>query len=126
MLFERYGTLFYRFTYLINLRCKRMDSVKNIKTAVNVLELQRLIVELNDKRKDICIRFRLVGEMWKPNFFRIIDFNDQGLVILEEGSNKLLFLKDLSLVMQFEIDARFQNFEPHFHYDVVPDLLSTA
>jgi hypothetical protein len=102
----------------------KMDLVKNIKTSVSVLELKRLLVELNDKRKDIGIRFRMIGEMWKPNFFRIIDFNDQGLIVVEESGNKLFFLKDLSIVMQFEIDARFQSFEPHHHYDVVPDAIS--
>lgn len=103
-----------------------MDSVKNIKTSVTVLELKRLLVELCDNRKDICIRFRLIGEMWKPNFLRIIDFNEQGLIVVDEATNKLLFLKDLAVVMQFEIDARFQAFEPHFHYNVIPDNMAIA
>lgn len=100
-----------------------MEVLKNTKTFITVLELRRLITELRDKRRDICIRFRLIGEMWKPNFLRIIDITDHGLVVNDEVDNKLYFLRDLSLVMQFEIDARFQGFEPHFHYDVVPDPL---
>jgi hypothetical protein len=101
-----------------------MEGLNSIKTSITVLELRRLLVELNDNGNSICIRFRLIGEMWKANFFRIIDCNDEGLMIVDESSNRLFFLKDLSIIMQFEIDARFQSFEPHFHYDVVPDPLS--
>lgn len=97
--------------------------LKNTKTFVTVLELKRLLVELKDKRKDISIRFRLIGEMWKPHFLRIIDVTDNGLVVNDEANNTLLFLRDLSVIMQFEMDARFQAYEPHFHYDVVPDPL---
>jgi hypothetical protein len=98
-----------------------MDAVKNIKTSVSILELRILLIELNDKRKDICIRFRFIGEMWQPNFCRIIDFTESGLVINDPATNKLVFVKNLSSIMQFEIDMPFQSFEPHFHYDVVPD-----
>jgi hypothetical protein len=89
-------------------------------TLISVLELKRLLVELKDRRPDICFRYRLLGEMWKPNFMRIIDISEKGAVLNDENNNKLLFLPDLTQVMQFELDAKFQQFQPHFHYEVQP------
>jgi hypothetical protein len=89
-------------------------------TLISVLELKRLLVELKDKRPDICFRYRLLGEMWKPHFMRIIDINEKGAVLNDETNNKLIFLPDFTQVMQFELDAKFQQFQPHFHYDVQP------
>jgi hypothetical protein len=90
------------------------------KTMISDVELRRLVTELKDGRPDICIRYRLIGEMWKPNFLRIIQVNENGAVLLDESKNALSFLCDLSSVMQFEIDAVFQNYQPHFHYEVQP------
>jgi len=85
---------------------------------ISVLELKRLLIELRDKRPDICIRFRLLGEMWFPHFTRIILVTETGVILNNEVSNTLVNVTLLSQVMQFEIDRRFQNFKPHFHYDL--------
>jgi hypothetical protein len=97
-----------------------MALVEKNKTLVSVLELKRLLVELRDKRPDICFRYRIVGEMWKGNFMRILQVNENGIALNDELGNKLVFIADLALIMQFEIDAKFQMFEPHCHYDVLP------
>lgn len=85
---------------------------------ISVLELARLLIELSDKRPDVCIRFRLIGEMWLTHFMRIVLVTDSGVVLNNEVSNKMVAVRDLSHVMQFEIDHSFQNFRPHFHYNV--------
>lgn len=85
---------------------------------ISVLELKRLLVELRDKRPDICIRFRLIGRMWLLHFMRIIHITDRGVVLNEEVSNTLVTVRDLGNVIQFEIDHQFQNYRPHYHYDV--------
>ena len=89
------------------------------KTFISTLELKQLLIELRDKRTNICFRYRLLGEMWKQNFMRIVDVTEKCVVLTDEAANKLIFL-ELSLVMQFEIDASFQNYQPHFHYEVTP------
>jgi hypothetical protein len=86
--------------------------------AVTVLELKRLLIELTDKRPDICVRFRLIGEMWFQHFTRIIVVTETGVIINDEVSARLIRVRDLSNVMQFEIDRGFQNFKPHYHYTV--------
>ena len=85
---------------------------------VSLLELRRLLIDLRDKRPDICIRFRLLGEMWFIQFMRIILVTERGVVLNDEVLNRLVRVSDLSNVMQFEIDRRFQNFKPHFHYSI--------
>ena len=84
----------------------------------NVWELRRLLIDLRDKRPDICIRFRLLGEMWFLHFMRIILVTDKGVILNNEVTDKLIRIRDISHVMQFEIDRPFQNFRPYVHYDV--------
>ena len=85
---------------------------------ISVLELRRLLIELRDKRPDICVRFRLLGEMWFPHFMRIVLITETGVILNNEVSNTLVKVSHLIQVMQFEIDRRFQNFMPHFHYNL--------
>jgi hypothetical protein len=102
------------------LRLENECGVNPIKTLVSTPELKRLLVELREKRSDIHIRFRLIGQMWKPNFLKILNINDKGIILLDEIDNTLIFVTDLSRVMQFEIDATFQGFQPHHHYTLQP------
>jgi hypothetical protein len=88
------------------------------KSLISVLELKRLLVDLKQKRPDICFRYRLLGEMWMTNAMRVISVTEKGVLLNDEPNNKLLSVSDLSLIMQFEIDAPFQGFQPHFHYHV--------
>ena len=88
---------------------------------VSVLELKRLLVELKDKRPDISIRYRLLGEMWAQHFMRILRITEKGVMLNDEASNKLVIITDLANIMQFEVDNRFQNFQPFYHYEVKPD-----
>ena len=91
-----------------------MDSRK-----VAVLELRRLLVELKEHRPDICIRYRLMGQMWAQNFLRVMDVSDRGVLLHDEQSNRDAFISDVSKIMQFEIDKSFHSYQPHNHYDVI-------
>ena len=89
-------------------------------TLVSVLELRRLLVEIKEKRADIGVRFRLIGEMWQKVHYHVAGITDKGAVLNDEHANKLIFINDLMQVMQFEIDQRFQQYQPHYHYEVTP------
>lgn len=92
-----------------------MNEVKK----VAVLELRRLFVELHEHRPDICIRYRLMGQMWAQNFWRIVRITGEAVVLNDENSNRIVAIPNLSTIMQFELDKSFRTFEPHYHYDVV-------
>jgi hypothetical protein len=94
--------------------------LENTKSLISVLELRRLLVDVKEKRPDICVRYRLLGEMWVVNSMRVLRVTEKGVMLNDEHSNKLISLPDLSSIMQFEIDAPFQGFQPHFHYNVRP------
>lgn len=89
------------------------------KTLISTLELKRLMVDLSEKRPDICIRFRLLGELWGVNFLRVTRISEKGAVLLDE-THGLVSISDLNFVMQFEIDKSFQSFQPYYHYEVTP------
>ncbi len=91
--------------------------MKSIHNGITVTELKRLLVAIVETRSAICFRFRKVGEMWYPNFLRVLKVTEKGIILNDEVKNKLFSL-DLSSVMQFELDGPLYGFEPHFHYDV--------
>jgi hypothetical protein len=85
-----------------------------------VLELRRLLYALKESRPDIFFRFRLMGEMWQPNFMGVLLFTENGVALNDTQTNKVHFISDLNNVMQFEIDQAFQQYQPHFHYSIDP------
>jgi hypothetical protein len=87
---------------------------------VSTLELIRLLHELKDYGTGICFRFRLIGEMWYPNFTQVVFVHDSKVLVFDDSINKNIFVRDISNIMQFELDKRFQNYQPYFHYDVQP------
>ena len=86
------------------------------KSHITVQKLRSLLIELRDKRPDICLRYRLMGELWKPNFCRITLITENGVVLNDEVLDKPVALPHLFTIMQFEIDKPFQEFQPFFHY----------
>lgn len=103
---------------------------------ITVLELRRLLYTIMDNRLNTCFRYRLLGEMWQPNFLRVVEVNEKGVLLHDEVTNSFKCLTDLAQVMQFEIDVAVHNFVPHNHYDVVysekhipgsiPDVITTG
>jgi hypothetical protein len=101
-----------------------LEGAEDTKGVISTLELRRLLFDLKDKRADVCVRFRVLGEMWRSSFMRIVHVTENGAIFENEQTNDWITLADLSEIMQFEIDNRFQHFQPHFHYDVMPVMVS--
>jgi hypothetical protein len=100
-------------------RVTKIDRMNEVRQKVSVLEVRRLLVELKEHRADICIRYRLIGQMWATNFLRVIQVTDEGVILDDESSNTMVTIAELAQMMQFEIDKPFQAYKPYFHYDVV-------
>lgn len=86
----------------------------------SVLQLKQLLIDINEHAPNVCVRFRLLGEMWQPNMVRMISITDNRALVNDEVKNKLISV-DLTSVVQFEMDNKFKGFQPYFHYEVVPD-----
>jgi hypothetical protein len=56
--------------------------------------------------------------MWQQDFLRVSSINDVEVIFSNETTGKLLKVKDLATVMQFELDHNFHQFLAYFHYDV--------
>jgi len=95
--------------------------MENSGSAVPFLAFRRLLFDLLDNKSSACVRFRLLGEMWKTNFMRPLQITVKGAIFMDETIQEFVHVFDLTDVVQFEIDARFQEFQPHFHYDLGPD-----
>jgi hypothetical protein len=93
--------------------------MEETKTIVSVNELRRLIISIVEGRFEICIRFRLIGQLWHPNFLRIVKLTEgSGVLFHDETQNKLFSLSDLGKIVQFELDSSLYAFEPNCHYQV--------
>jgi hypothetical protein len=92
--------------------------LEKVKNEVSVLELKRLLVTIIDHKLPICFRYRALGDMWQPNFLKVLKITENGVILNDELQNKLVTVPDLSNIMQFEIDGRIYAFGPNFHYDV--------
>lgn len=86
---------------------------------ISVIELKRLLIDLKEKKPGVCIRFRLLGELWARNFMSIAAISEKG-VVLKDDANNFIAIGNLSDVIQFEIDEPFQSYRPYNHYDVNP------
>jgi hypothetical protein len=91
------------------------------KKSLTILEFKRLLIELKEKRPDICIRYRLIGEMWMDNFTKIRSVVGNSLFVEYERIGMTIHVQNIGNVIQFEIDQNFQQYVAHFHYEVVLD-----
>jgi hypothetical protein len=94
-----------------------------IHNQVSIPELHQLLRSIIDMRPNVCIRFRLIGELWQTNFLTIIRLEENAAVFYDPRNDRNVLISDLKLFIQFELDSHFQQYEPHFHYTI--EALST-
>lgn len=92
--------------------------MRKTKEPVRIEELKQHLNTIVENRLPVCFRYRLVGEMWQPNFMRVLKVSEEGLLLNDEFRNKIISITDLSSIMQFEFDAPVMKLEPHFHYQL--------
>lgn len=85
---------------------------------ITIIELKRLLVDLIEKKPGVCVRFRLLGELWAKSFSTIAAVGDRGVVLRDEATNTFHAITNLSDIIQFEIDEPFQGYRPYNHYEV--------
>lgn len=87
-------------------------------TAISVSEFEKLISVISEERQ-ARIRFRMRGELWYPNFLRVMRAGEHNRVLfVDETRNHNIILSDLSSIVQFELNAAIHPFEPGCHYQV--------
>jgi hypothetical protein len=92
--------------------------MKKTKGLIEVHELKKQLSSIVEDRLPICFRYRLMCDMWQPNFMRVLKVDDDGVLLNDEVRNRLISITDLSNIIQFEFDAPLRKFQPHFHYEL--------
>jgi hypothetical protein len=95
-------------------------STTSSNSQVSVLELKRLLFDIVDTRAEVNVRFRLIGEMWQISHNRIVTITDPAVILENEFDSRSFVVPDIGAVMQFELDRGFRQYQPHFHYSVIP------
>lgn len=95
---------------------RETDSLKDA-TTFSLSHLKQALFDIKEHGPNVCVRFRFIGQMWQPNFVRIVNLTDTRVLVSDEVKNQLISF-ELNHVMQFEIDHRFKGLEPHNHYNV--------
>jgi len=90
------------------------------KGQVLTMELKRLLYDIRDRKPNVCVRFRRIGQMWERDFMQVVDMSERGAVFYNQEIEEFVYVGDLVDIMQFELDVRYYNYEPHFHYEVLP------
>lgn len=84
---------------------------------INTVRFKRLIFELWEHCPKNRIRVRTLGNMWDQNFSQVIHITASDAIILQDKDQ----MKHVSLndVISFELETKFQDFEPNNHCKVV-------
>ena len=85
---------------------------------ITALELKQLLFLLERSAK-VCFRFRQIGEMWMNNHMQVSNVAERSVLLYDDSFNRYVMVK-LNKIIQFDLDNRFQNYQPHYHYGVVP------
>ena len=56
------------------------------------------------------------------NFMKITLVTDMGVILNDEIATRMVTIRNLNDVIQFEIDNGFQKYQPHFHFDIQPSV----
>ncbi|MFZ6011490.1 MAG: hypothetical protein ACOYXT_14165 [Bacteroidota bacterium] len=103
----------------------QVDPLLNNTDKISLSEFKKLLFDLKHARPDIQIRYRLLGENWYSNFVSINalteldDFEDaRKIIFMDSVVNKVIVIKNISDVIQFEIESPFGVYRPHFHYSI--------
>jgi hypothetical protein len=91
--------------------------LSHAKPNISIPALRKLLA-LMSASAGSSVRYRLMGEMWQPNFMRVLQVTDDGVVLVDESKNRFILLSDLNMIMQFELDSCQNNFDPYNHYDI--------
>lgn len=92
-------------------------------TIISANELKRVLFSIVQHQLPVCIRYRTMGQLWHPNFLRMIKIEENnGILFHDETRKRLISLPDVSSITQFEVDRPVDFLKAGFHYQVSDEL----
>lgn len=89
-------------------------------STLSSVKLKQLLIDLKEHAPNTCVRVRLLGEMWRSSFMRVVSVTEQRVLLNDEVRNKLISIP-LTSIMQLELDHKFKEYQPHNHYSIYLD-----
>ncbi|HEY0742578.1 MAG TPA: hypothetical protein VGD40_13980 [Chryseosolibacter sp.] len=86
-------------------------------STLSSLKLRQLLIDLKEHGPNTCVRVRLLGEMWRSYFMRVVGVSEERVLFNDEVKNKL-YSVPLNAIMQIELDHKFKEYQPHNHYTI--------
>ena len=86
---------------------------------ITAVELKRLLVTLHAYNPKVFFRCRQIGAMWMKRHAQISSVTGNSVILYNEKESKYTFV-DINSIVQFDLDERFQHYQPHCHYEVEP------
>ena len=88
-------------------------------TLVSLSDLRKLLTSIRQYPQSVHIRFRALGQLWYPNFLRVMKIEQGKSVLFHDAiRDKFITLADMGRIIQFELDSKQYRYEPDFHYQV--------
>ena len=97
----------------------------NVIHVVSRIELKQLLTSICTYDAAVGFRYRLSYDMWRPDFMRVNQLTERGVMLETDHGSRLLFIPDLSAIAQFELDNSWLQFGADQHYNVLPELAYT-
>src|SRR5207253_2509858 len=91
---------------------ERVMYLRNVEyNPVTTNELHSLLFRINHFGNDVSFRFRLQGQMWMPDFMEVVNARHTETIFRNRSTGKLICVRDINEVMQFELDTAFEGYE---------------
>jgi hypothetical protein len=88
-------------------------------TTYSFLQLRQILIDILEHAPNVCVRFRLTGELWQTHMVKIVSVTEDRILVRDESISKLISIP-IHRIIQFELDNKFKVLQPHFHYEVAP------
>jgi hypothetical protein len=79
---------------------------------------KRLLHDIRDRRPDVHVRIRLLGQMWSEYFYEVLSITSEELLLFNEKADRYLKIPRIDDVIQFELECSFFGYQAYYHYDV--------
>jgi hypothetical protein len=94
-------------------------------TIISAAELKKVLFSIIRHELPVCIRYRTIGQLWHPNYLRIIKVEDNSAIVFHDETRKrLIFLPDVSAITQFEVDRPVHFLKAGYHYQVSDEIVA--
>ena len=92
--------------------------MKAVMTVIRFQDLHSIFHSIIERHSHVGIRFRTSGELWYPDFLRVIKLQGRSIQLFDDTRELLISLRDLSAITALELNAQVDGWQPNTQYFV--------